>query len=67
MAGFLCDCGAALDEGSIGCPTILDGSPMPDTGTGVPGSSTLVITATCSACNAQSIGYLSSGDMTTMG
>jgi len=66
MAGFSCDCGSELGEDHVGCSTILAGASMPDTGTGIPGSSTLVITATCPGCNVQRIGYLSSGDMTSI-
>ncbi|MEZ2310813.1 hypothetical protein AB6809_29635 [Paraburkholderia sp. RCC_158] len=48
----------------MSCSTILAGEP--DTGTGIPGSSTLVLTSTCPGCNVQRVGYLSSGDMTSI-
>jgi hypothetical protein len=54
-----------MDESDVQCSTVLAGEPNVQTGT--LGSSTLVLTATCRGCNAQRIGYLSSGDMTTMG
>jgi len=64
MAGFSCDCGSDMDESDVQCSTVLAGAPDAESGT--PGASTLVFTATCRGCNAQRIGYLSSGDMTTI-